>query len=644
MTPLNLGRRDFLLTSLGAGLALAARPAFAAFTGSSYFAAAEAAGELPPVAERLPRNPAVATMAELGKAGGEFRMLMASPKDTRILVAYSYARLVCYDTDYKIVPDICESFTVEEGRIFTFRLREGHKWSDGEPFTAEAFRYFWEDVANNDELMPTGIPTILRVDGKPPRVEFLDDLTIRYSWDKPNAEFLPAVAAASPLYLYRPGHYLKKYHKKYQKEAKLAEMVEESGQPSWAALHNRKDNQYKNDNPKLPTLDPWVLRIKPPAERFIFSRNPYYYRVDTQGQQLPYADQVVFDIAAAGLIPAKADETDLQARNIRFDNYTALKNEELEKGKFWVRLWDDGRGANFALYPNLTTTDMVWRGLFRDVRCRRALSLAVNRHEINQAIYYGLGQEGANTVLPRSPLYKPELNAAWSGYDIDKANALLDELGLTTYNDDGLRTLPDGRPMIIIVDTAGESTEESDILELVRDSWLKIGVSLFTKPSQREVFRNRIFAGDSIMSVWSGVDNGFPTADMSPWEFCPSTQQQLHWAKWGQYIETSGEAGEPIDMPEAQRLFDLLQQWRGAGDSATRTAIWTEVLAIWADQAYTIGTVANVPQPVVVNRHLRNVPEKAVFAWEPGAQFGVHKPDTFWLDEVRPLSAIEAEE
>ena len=610
--------------------------------GSPYFKDAEAKGELPPIAERLPKSPAVARMAELGTQGGEMRMLMASPKDTRVLVAYSYARLVCYDTDYKLVPDICESFEVQEGRIFTFKLREGHKWSDGKPFTSEAFRYFWEDIANNDELMPTGVPATLLIEGKPPKVEFPDALTVRYSWDAPNAEFLPAIAAASPFFIFRPGHYLKKYHKKYRDEAELKAEVEESGQPSWAALHNRKDNQYRNDNPKLPTLDPWVLRNKPPAERFVFTRNPYYYRVDEKGQQLPYCDQVVFDIAASGLIPAKAaaGDADLQARNIRFDNYTVLKQAEEEKQKFFVRLWDDGRASKLALNPNLTTTDTVWRGLFRDVRCRRALSLAINRDEINQAIYYGLGVPGASTVLAQSPLYKPEYTTAWSQLDIDQANALLDEMGLTKRSDDGLRLLPDGRKMVIVVDTAGESTEEADVLQLIRDSWKKIGVDLFTKPSELEVFRNRIFAGESIMSVWYGADNGIPNADMSPWEFTPSSQQQLQWAKWGQFIETKGEAGEKIDMPEAQQLYDLLLGWRGATETDKRTAIWDEILKIWADQVYTIGTVSNVPQPVVVSRHLHNVPEKAVWAWDPGAQFGVHKPDTFWFDESRQLSSV----
>jgi peptide/nickel transport system substrate-binding protein len=245
-----------------------------------------------------------------------------------------------------------------------------------------------------------------------------------------------------------------------------------------------------------------------------------------------------------------------------------------------------------------------------------------------------------NTVLNFSPLYKPEYTTTWATTDIDQANTLLDEMGLTKRGDDNIRLLPDGRPMVIIIDTAGESTEETDVLQLIRDSWKKIGVDLFTKPSELEVFRNRIFAGDSIMSVAVGLDNGFPNADMSPWEFCPTNQQKYQWSKWGQYYETSGEAGEKVDMPEAQKLLDLMEAWRFAPDTAARTKAWEEILAIWTDQVYNFGTVANVPQPVVVNRHLHNVPEKAIWSWEPGAQFGVYKPDTFWLDENRPLSTV----
>jgi peptide/nickel transport system substrate-binding protein len=629
---------------------LAPLPALAAegsqYVSPPFFAEAEKAGDLAPVAERLPEQPLVTEMPEMGRQGGELHTLMASPKDSRILVAYSYSRLIGYDRHYNLKPDLLESYEVEEGRIFTFHLRKGHKWSNGKPFTTEDFRFWWEDVANNEELFPVGPPTILIVDGEKPKVEVIDDETIRYSWSKPNTEFLPALAAAAPLYIYQPSKYMKKFHKKYADPADLEAAVADSGQPSWAALFNRRGNQYRNDNPKLPTLDPWVLRIKPPADRLVFVRNPYYHRVDPKGQQLPYFDQIVMDVADAKLIPAKvaAGESDLQARYLRFDNYTFLKKAALE-GRFNLHLWDDSRGSNFALFPNLNCNDEEWRKLNRDVRFRRALSLGVNRHEINQAIYYGLGKEGANTVQEMSPLFKSQYRLAWSIYDLSTANRLLDEIGLTQRDDDGYRLLPDGRRMTIIVETAGESTEETDILQLIKDSWAQLGIDLFTKPSQREVFRDRIFAGDTIMSVSYGVDNGIPTAEMSPQEFAPSTQQQYMWPKWGQFIETSGTNGTEIDLPEARELADLLADWRGNADPVKRAEIWSRILAIWSEQVYSIGTVTNIPQPVVVHKSVHNLPEKGMWAWEPGGHFGLYRLDTFWrdppADQIAALSPVE---
>jgi peptide/nickel transport system substrate-binding protein len=350
---------------------------------------------------------------------------------------------------------------------------------------------------------------------------------------------------------------------------------------------------------------------------------------------------VVVDIADSKLIPTKtgAGETDLQARYIRFDNYTFLKVGE-KRGRYWVRLWNDGRGSNLVLYPNLNTNDEVWREVMRDPRFRRALSLAVDRHEINQAIYFGLGNEGANTVIPESPLFKADYRNAWSQFDPVLANRLLDQMGLTARNEDGFRLLKDGRPMVLVVEYNGDSSEPPDVLELIKDTWHEIGIDVFPKPSQIEVLRNRIFDGDALMSVFSGIDDGFPTADMTPKEFTPTTQQQFMWPKWGQYIETGGQDGQDVDLPEAKQLEQLLDQWRRAGDTATRAGIWGRILAIWADQVYTIGTVSGIPQPVVVSRGLENLPDRGLWAWEPGANFGVYKPDTFWLDQPTPLSEI----
>jgi peptide/nickel transport system substrate-binding protein len=569
-----------------------------------------------------------------GKPGGELNMLVGRAKDTRLMVVYGYARLVAYDEELQLVPDILKDVEVEDGRSFTLHLRAGHRWSDGQPFTSEDFRYWWEDVANNEQLSPTGPPALLYVEGEAPQVEFPDELTVRYNWSKPNPFFLPALAAATPTFIYMPSHYLKHFHEKYADPDKLATMVADAQARDWAQLHGRKDGMYNFDNPDLPTLQPWRLTTPLPAEHFVFERNEYFHRVDPNGQQLPYIDRVVLDVVDDKLVPVKtgAGETDLQSRGLFFKHYTFLKESEPRSG-LDTFLWETARGAHLAIYPNLNTNDEVWRELFRDVRFRRALSLGVDRDEINQIMFFGLGMGGGNTVLPKSPLFKPEYRDTWAVYDLEQANALLDEIGLTERSDEDLRLLPDGRPMELVIETAGEETEQSDILELVGESWLKLGIKIHTKPSQREVLRNRVFAGDALMSIWYGLENGIPTADMSPTEFAPTSQQQLQWPKWGQHHETKGSAGAPPDEPEAAKLLELFEAWSAAADTEARTAIWHEMLQIYGDQVYSIGLISGVMQPVAVRTTLRNVPEEAVYNWEPGAQFGMYRPDTFWFEQ-----------
>lgn len=617
-------------------------PALAALQETPFFVAAVAAGKLPPVAERVPRDPALAELETIGRPGGDLRTLMASPKDTRLMTVYGYARLVAYTPALALVPDILERLDVEDGRIFTLHLRPGHKWSDGQPFTAEDFRYWFEDVAQNAMLSPSGLPVALLPNGEKPRFEVLDPETVRYAWSRPNPLFLPALAGPDPLFVYCPSHYLKQFNPKYTDKAIVAKLVKQASVRNWAVLHNKLGSMYRDDNPDLPSLDPWILKTTLPADRIVFERNPYYYRVDGAGHQLPYIDRVVFSIANSRIIPAKtgAGESDLQARYLSFDDYTFLKAGEAAND-YKVRLWRTGPGSQLALYPNLDVDDKAWRDLLRDVRFRRALSLAIDRHELNQVIYFGLALEGQNTVLPQSPLYRPRYRAAWASYDVATANQLLDEIGLKRA-DDGLRQLPDGRPLDIVVEDSGESSEKSDVLELIRDSWRKIGIRLFSRPMQLTLFRRRVFSGQTLMSLDKGIENGLATADMSPAEFAPTSQQQLEWPKWGQYMETKGEAGEPPDRPEAVRLKDLYSSWLGATTAEEHAQIWHEMLEIWAEQVYSIGTVAGVQQPVVVSDRLRNVPTAGMYNWDPGAQFGIYKPDGFWFDRRAAPSASAA--
>ena len=596
-----------------------------------------AAGKLPPVEERLPFNPRKLNFKNLGlkigKYGGSIRMLMARAKDARQMSVYGYSRLVGYHPKtFELEADILESFEVKEGRRFTFELRRGHKWSDGQPLTSEDFRYWWEDVANNKALSPVGPPKIMTINGELPIFEVINRYKFRYTWKRPNPDFLPRLASASPLYIYRPAHYMRQFHEKYTDRDILKKTVKKSKQRNWAALHNKMDNLYRNDNVNLPVLQPWVSISKPSASRLIFKRNPFFHRVDPEGKQLPYTDSFIFTIANNKLIPAKTatGEVDLQARYLRFDDYTFLKKGE-ERSPYSTRLWKTAKGAHLALFPNLNVNNPILRKLIRDVRFRRALSLGVHRHEINQVIYYGLAIGGNNSVLPESPLYRPTYRNKWANFDLQKANQLLDDIGLVQRDSSGIRLMPDGSPLHLIIETAGESTEQTDVLELVRDSWLKIGIKIFSKPSQRNVFRNRIFSGETAMSIWSGVENGLITADSSPAEFVPTSQQSLQWPKWGQYHETNGKAGEKPTGEHIIHLLELYQRWKNTAAQKEKSKIWQKILEIHSDQVYSIGLVAAVLQPVVVSSQLKNVPLSAIYNWNPGAHFGIYKPDTFWF-------------
>jgi len=595
------------------------------------------AKRLPPVRQRLPETPLVVAMdgknAETGQHGGTLNMLIGRARDVRMLVVYGYARLIGYDRNLTMMPDILESIDVKEDRIFTMKLRKGHRWSDGQPFTADDFRYFWEDVASDKDLNPAGPPAELLVDGAGPRIEYPDKWTVRYTWAKPNPDFLPRMAAPSPLFIFRPAHYLKQFHKKYNPKVLEAEKSD-PGKRGWAATHNREDNMYQFDNPRLPTLQPWINTTKPPADRFIAVRNPFFHRVDSNGRQLPYIDRVAMPIADGKLIPAKAGagESDLQARDIQFNNYTFLKKGE-KAGNYRTLLWRTGQGSHFSLFPNLNVNDPVWRALFRDVRFRRALSMSIDRAQVNQVLYFGLAAESNNTVVPESPLFKKQYQTQWAQFDRKAADRLFDEIGLKR-GPDGVRRLSDGRPIEIIVETAGESTEQTDILELIRDTWRESGIKLFSKPSQRDLLRNRVFSGEAMMSVWGGMENGLPGIDTSPDELAPTSQVQLHWPKFGQHYETAGKSGDAPDIPEVIELMKLNEAWRTAARDA-REKIWHRMLAIHAEQQYSIGVVNNVMQPVVVSNTLKNVPEKGLYNWDPGAFFGIYRPDTFWFAEAR---------
>jgi len=593
------------------------------------------AGKLPPMQERLPNTPLQLPFEgkTIGKYGGDLRLLMGKAKDIGQITVYTYARLVGYTPDLKLEADIVETYQVEEGRRFTFTLRESHKWSDGSPLTTEDFRYWWQDMVKHPELGRKGIPAEMLVNGEEPVFEILDERTFRYTWSKPNPEFLPALARPSPLYIYRPAEYMKRFHAEYANKDELDRLVEQASTKDWAGLHTRMQRQRRPENPDLPTLQAWQNTTLPPSTRYIFERNPFFHRTDPEGNQLPYVDRLIMTVVSKDVIPAKtgSGEADLQARYLRFDNVPFLKQGE-SKGGYRTLLWSEGRGSQVALFPNLNTTNTTWRDIVRDRRFRRALSMAIDREEINEVVYFGLASPSANTVMPQSALFKEKYANSWSVYEPQKANALLDELGLENRDSDGIRLLPNSERAEITIESAGESSEETDVLELIADHLKQVGIKVYVRTSQRDVFRSRAYSGETVISVAQGINNALAAPQMSPEELAPTDQPQLQWSSWGQHTATAGKAGEPADLEAAKQQLTNYKNWMAATTDEEREKAWQTMLNKYTDEVFSIGTVNNSRQPIVVNEALRNIPDEAVYAWEPTSYFGVYRPDTFWYD------------
>ena len=596
------------------------------------------AGELPPVTDRLPRRPLVTRLEELGREtgrhGGRLRMLVSRAKDVRLMVVYGYARLVGYDENFALAPDLLERVEVEDERVFTLHLRPGHRWSDGHPFTAEDFRYYWEDIANHEELSPSGPPRELLAGGRPPRFEVLDETTVRYSWDSPNPFFLPALAGARPAYIYAPSHWLRRFHARYEDRERLDREARARGRRSWASIHNRKDSPYRNLDTEAPTLQPWRNVTPSPAQRYVFRRNPFFHRVDGAGRQLPYLDEVVMTVTDTKLIPAKtgAGESDLQVRGLGFDDFTFLKRSEKRIGRR-VRLWKTTKGSHAALYPNLNAKDPVWRTLLRDVRsgepCRSPSIGARSTSSCTAASRC----RGTTPSTRSSPLYRPELRERWAGFDLGRANALLDESGLAGRDPETGAPAAAGRPPRR--DRGGDGRRDGRAgrhpgagarhLAQGRDQALHEADAARDLP-EPDLRRRDPGVGMGRPREWD------PEAGHEPGRARPDLPAAAPVAEVGAALPEPGPHRGAVRPPGRDRSARALRRMDRGARARPAGRDLDRMLRIHADQVFTIGIVAAIPQPAVIHARLRNVPEHGVYNWEPGAHLGIHRMDTFWFE------------
>ena len=594
-------------------------------------AARVAKGELPPVAERLPTKPVVVKPVEsIGKYGGTWRRLTLGARDIQLDCRMGYEPLVRWDrSGTQVIPGLVAGWKIlDGGRTYVFRLREGLKWSDGHPMTSEDFLFFYEDCLCNKELYPV-FPAWLTVGGEPVRVTAPDRYTVVYRFAKPYGVFLEMLAYRGN-WILGPKHYLRNFLPKYTDVAELTRKAKDRGFDLWRQLFFRVFNW--NENPDIPTWKPFKIVVPPPGSRMIAERNPYYWKVDPAGNQLPYIDRVAYtDVQNNEIVTIKAmaGEVDFQARRIDASNY-GLFMENRQQGNY--RVLRDANPTTLCLYLNQYSKDPVLRGVLQDRRFRIALSLAVDREELIFLLYSGMAVPSRGVASPYDPYYLPEFDGKYLEYDAKRANALLDEVGLKR-GWDGLRRLPDGRPFRQILHVyPSEAGTTSDLWQLVADYYREVGLDFVVKVDAVVLSVMQIRNGNS--DFWAYTQTGMHWI-LDPRWFVPWLSTSYFAPLYGRYRATGGKGG--VAPPAAfQRLVDwYVELVSVVGDEGRRRELGHKILSQWAEECYVVGICRNELLTIVSNR-FRNVPDHVIHDWRvmtPG-YIGIEQ---FYIDDGRAL-------
>lgn len=623
-------------------VALAPCAAFAADYNEAPALAAEVKAEnLPPVEDRLPVHPMIVTPEEgVGQYGGTWRATMFGASDHWWLIkTVSYEPLIRFDPrSGKLIPNLAESFEAnEDATVFTFKLRDGLKWSDGEPYTADDIMFWYEDVFTNKELTPAPAKWLSTESG-PANVEKIDDLTVRFSFEEPNGLFLRKIASNSnigevaPVHAY-PRHYLEKLLPKYNENADAE--AKAAGASSWAEhFGNVTGSLSRWRYAGMPTLLPWVL-TSPYDDRGLVAaeRNPYYFKVDTENNQLPYLDGYEFRVVQdpeAMVLRALAGEIDLQDRTIATLKNKAVLFDNQERGNYHLFDVPTPDHNQMIVYLNLNHSDAKKRALYQNKDFRIALSHATDRQEIIDLVYFGQGEPWQAAPRRESVHFDEEMAKQYTEYDPDKANAMLDEIGLTERDSAGFRLDADGNRVAVFLEVPTDFRPDwTDVVELMKAQWAKVGVDLQIRPLGRALIRNRALANEHDAFVFIGnggldtdlyleANNFFPHDDTGYRTFA------LLWSNWFEGTEPSEE---PPASVKAQ--FEARQTLLGSGDPDVQQQAMQTLVDGAKDAFYTIGIALPSPGYGIVSNDMHNVPQ-AIVNYGPIPYIGVVNPEQFY--------------
>ena len=586
------------------------------------------AGKLPPVDQRLPTPPEVVTPLErVGQYGGVLRQALRGDADhNAILRAIGQQGLTRWKMDFSdVVPNVAESWTVnEDSSEYTFNLRKGMKWSDGAPFTADDILFFVQDLLPDPAFFKSP-PARYVINGKLMTGEKIDDYTVKLKFAGPYRTFPEEMATPVGQHpvLYAK-HYCQQFHPKYAKD--IDALIKAANANDWPTVMRQKcadiEVPARWANRDRPTLDPWLITepYTGGATRVEVMRNPYFWQVDTAGNQLPYIDEIQFSVIAdpeAILLTAMNGQLDLQTRHLNAISNKPVLSENMEKGGYQIMEMRDLNTNSLGLFINQTTPNLPLRELIRALDFRKALSLATDRNEINEIVFLGQGKPAQVGPLPQHRLYNDQLHTQFIDHDLAGADKLLDGMGLTKRDGQGFRVYPDGSGRIsigVIVSIA--NPWHSEVLELMRRQWAEAGIELVIQPSERSLYYDRAQNNDydiSVDSVPGGLDvTQDPRAIIAVHTL--DSRQSIPWVRW---YESQGKAGEEPSDSMKQRMR-LLDQWKVEPDQAKADAIFGQILQLAADAFEVIGTVEPPPQLGVRSSKLVNVFDEMPFGWTYG--------------------------
>ena len=570
------------------------------------------AGKLPPVDERLPEDPMVQPVAEgIGQYGGTWHRLAVSAGDIQLGSRLTATTPVHWnDTGTEIFANVVSSYEISpDGKVFTFKLRKGMKWSDGEPFTADDMLWYPVQHCGNKELAPS-FPVWLAPGGTPVKAEKIDEYNVRLTFGAPAGVFIEVLAAPwGPSFGIYPAHYCKQFHPDFVDKAKLEAAAKAAGFEFWYQLYgNRTAGTAMKNLPEYPVIDAWRVTVPPPKQPAVAERNPYFWKVDPEGNQLPYIDRIEHMIVQGAdqvNLRAMSGEVDMQLRHTTFDNYP-LYIENEAKGDYRIVPWDRGYVTDALLFFGVGYKDLEKRALLQDKRLHYALSLGINRQEIIDAVYLGVTEPTQISPLPSSPHYWEEAAKDMNEYDPKRANGYLDEMGLTKRDAEGYRLMADGKRLTIFFEYGAVFGAWGAIAELLKAHWKELGVDLNIAQQDRTLFDTREQAAEVEMGIWTS------SSDFNP--LLESTCPYINWMGGPTFYtwrNSNGKQGE--EPPEWMRKqWEWFDAAKSTIDPEEQKKLVRQILEVHKDQKHTLGICTSPPEVVVVKNNFRNVPEVAL--------------------------------